>query len=125
MDHHFVLSVFHIVFVVPLLLFVGFHRADTPSWLYMTLLALGGIVFLYHGFRGVYRFLSNSHYTWVNMIHALLVGPLLLYIGWHQKDTPRQAYEMLLLLAFGALGYHMFSLVRLLRTFESPKGVTA
>jgi len=48
------------------------------------------------------------------VIHVLLIAPLLLYIGYHQKETPRQAYEMLLLLAFGALGYHLFSLVRML-----------
>jgi hypothetical protein len=121
MDHHFILSTFHVVFVVPLLLFVGFHRAETPSWLYMSLMALGAIILVYHGLRGAYRLLAHSHYAWVNLIHALLVGPLLLYVGWNQKETPRAAYEMILLLAFGALGYHMFSLVRMLRTFETPK----
>ena len=123
MDHHFILSLFHLLFVVPLLLFVGFQRADTPSWLYLSILALGLIILLYHGIRGVLRILSNSHYAWVNLIHVLLVAPLLLTIGWKGKDTPRSAYEMLLLLGFGAMGYHLFSLVRLLRTLESPKGI--
>ena len=121
MDHHVVLSLFHILFVVPLLLYVGFQRADTPSWLYLAILALGVILLLYHGTRGIMRVLSNSHYAWVNLMHALIIVPLLLTIGWKGKETPRAAYEMLLILAFGAMGYHMFSLVRLLRTFESPK----
>jgi hypothetical protein len=46
----------------------------------------------------------------VNLIHALWIGPLLLYIGAKKKETPRPAYELLLLTAFGALGYHMYEL---------------
>jgi hypothetical protein len=44
----------------------------------------------------------------------LTIGPLLMYIGFHQINTPRFAYELLLLLAFGMTGYHLFQLVRLL-----------
>ena len=113
-DTHFILSTFHIIFVVPLLLFIGFHRANTPSWLYMALFAIAMIVLLYHGVKAVMKFFSQSPSLWINVIHVLLIAPLLLYIGYHQKETPRQAYEMLLLLAFGALGYHLFSLVRML-----------
>jgi hypothetical protein len=54
-------------------------------------------------------------------MHVGLIAPLLLYIGYQQKDTPRQAYEMLLLLAFAAVGYHLFSLVRMLQVHEDLK----
>jgi hypothetical protein len=46
----------------------------------------------------------------VNLIHALWVGPLLLYIGIHKKETVRAAYELLLLTGFAALGYHLYEL---------------
>ena len=111
-DNHFMLSLFHILIVSPLLLFVGFQRADTPIWLYHTLLVLGAIILLYHGFRLSIRLHDNSGYAWVNMIHILFVEPLLLYIGYHKKETPRSAYEMIMMLGFAALGYHLFSLVR-------------
>lgn len=111
-DNHFMLSLFHILIVSPLLLFVGFQRADTPVWLYNTLLVLGVVIILYHGFRLTLRLRDNSGYAWVNMIHILFVAPLLLYIGYHKKETPRSGYEMIMMLGFAALGYHLFSLVR-------------
>lgn len=48
---------------------------------------------------------------WVNLVHVLYVAPLLIYIGYKEKDTPRYAYELLALLGFAALGYHIYSLV--------------
>lgn len=111
-DNHFMLSLFHIVVIAPLFLFIGFQRASTPVWLYHAVLLLGTMILLYHGYRLSIRLYDNSGYAWVNMIHILFVAPLLLYIGYHKKDTPRAAYEMLLILGFGAIGYHLFSLVR-------------
>ena len=118
MDSHVVLAVFHLIIIVPFLLFIGFKRADTPHWIYMALFAMGMIILLYHSFRLFTRLRSGSSNAWINAIHVLLVAPLLLYIGYHKKETPRSAYELLLLLAFSAGGYHTFSLVRLLDTHK-------
>ena len=49
--------------------------------------------------------------VWVNLIHMLYVAPLLIYIGYYEKDTPRYAYELLALVGFAALGYHTYQLV--------------
>jgi hypothetical protein len=73
-------------------------------------MTLGVIVILYQGFKTYMRLLKGSSYVWVNLIHVLWIGPLILYIGYKKKDTPRPAYEMLLLTAFGALGYHLYEL---------------
>jgi len=114
MDSHFVLSIFHLLLVVPLFLFVGFQRASCSQWIYMALFAIGAVVLVYHAYKLVIRVLSQSGYAWVNAIHVLLVAPLLLYIGYHKKNTPRFAYELLLMLGFAAGGYHLFSLVKAL-----------
>jgi hypothetical protein len=114
MDSHFVLALFHLIIIVPFLLFIGFKRADTPHWVYMSVFATGIIILLYHSFRLFTRLRANSSNAWINAIHVLLVAPLLIYIGYHKKETPRSAYELLLLLAFGAGGYHLFSLVKML-----------
>jgi hypothetical protein len=45
------------------------------------------------------------------LIHVLLVAPLLFWIGYYKKETTRQAYEMLLLLAFAAGGYNLYNLI--------------
>jgi hypothetical protein len=113
-DHHFILSMFHILFIVPFFLFVGFQRAATPSWVYSALMAVGAVILFYHGYKLFLRLRSGSGYAWVNAIHMAAVAPLLIYIGYHGKDTPRPAYEILLMLAFAAAGYHLFSLVKMM-----------
>jgi hypothetical protein len=111
-DPHILISLFHLLFVVPFFLFVGLQQAATPDAVYTSLLVLGVIITLYHGYKSYNRWMNSSPYLWVNLIHTVLVGPLLIYIGTKGKDTPRAYYEMLLLLAFGAGGYHLYSLVQ-------------
>jgi hypothetical protein len=116
LDAHMILSVFHLVLVVPLLLFVGFQRADTPRWVYTSLLSIGAVILLYHGARLVQRY-GRSPLAWVNALHVLVVGPLLCYLGWLGRDAPRWTYEVVLLLGFGAGGYHLFQLVKGLEAY--------
>jgi len=118
---HFWLAIFHLALVVPLFLYVGIVRAETPQWLYLALLAIGTVVLVYHSLKLVIRLKNRSGYAWVNAIHVLVVAPLLIYIGYHKKDTPRFAYELLLMLAFAAGGYHLFSIVRQLDAHPEPQ----
>ena len=113
-DKHMILSIFHIIFIVPLFLYIGVLRSTIPDWLYNVVLVFGIIVFAYHAMRLVTRLRYHSEYSWVNMLHILTVAPLLIYIGYYQRDTPRFAYELLLMLGFAAGGYHLFSAVRYL-----------
>lgn len=110
MDGHAGINLFHIFLVVPFFVWVGLWRASLPIPVYWVLLALGIILVLYHGYKAFSRLVKGSNYAWVNLVHALWVGPLLIYIGANKKDTPRPAYELLLLTAFGALGYHIYEL---------------
>ena len=119
LDNHFALSIVHVLFVVPLFLYVGYKLAETPGWLYTTLLTIGSVILLYHGFKLFLRLKSNSS-IWVNTMHILTVAPLLIYIGYHKKETPRFAYELMLLLGFAAGGYHLFSLVKQLEAHPEP-----
>lgn len=119
-DTHFWLSIMHLLFVVPLFLYVGFTRAETPRWLYLALLVIGLIVLVYHGFKLIVRLSTRSGYSWVNAIHVLLVAPLLIYIGYNKKETPRSSYELLLMAGFAAGGYHLFSLVKQLDAHPEP-----
>jgi hypothetical protein len=120
-DSHFWLSIIHLLFVVPLFLYIGFMRAETPRWLYMALFAIGLVILLYHGYKLIVRLNARSGYVWVNAIHVLTVAPLLLYIGYHKKDTPRSAYEIMLMLGFAAAGYHLFSLVKQMEAHPEPR----
>jgi hypothetical protein len=111
MDSHLLLSLFHIFAVVPLLLYVAINRADTAKPVYGFLLVLGTIVTLYHAYKGWNRYISGSTALWISVLHFLYVGPLLMYIGYKEKDTPRYVYEVLAIVAFGALGYHTYHLI--------------
>jgi hypothetical protein len=56
----------------------------------------------------------------VNLVHALVVAPLLLWVGYHGKRTGRPAYDMLLLIAFAAFGFHLYRLIVMSQTFVKP-----
>ena len=109
-----ILSLFHLFIALPLILYVALQRAATPNWLYSTLLIVGCFIILFHGYKFFIRYTTGSSYAWVNAIHFLLIGPLLLMIGKQGRETPRMYYELVLLVAFAGVGYHLFSLVRLM-----------
>ncbi len=110
MDARVILNLFHIFLVAPFLIWVGVSRSSLPDGVFIALLILGIIVTLYHSYKAFNRLMNNSAYAWVNILHALWIGPLLLYLGAKKKDAPRPAFELLLLTAFGALGYHLYEL---------------
>ena len=116
MDIHLLLAIFHIFFVVPLFLYVGIQRAATPEWTYTVLFGLGILLLVYQGSKGIIRVLAKSSGAWVNIFHVLIVAPLLIWIGYFGKKTERPAYELLLIAGFGALGYHLKSIISLTHT---------
>ena len=107
---HIILSLFHLLLVVPGLLYVGFMRAANPLWVYWFLGGLGIVLALYHGSKAIAKWFAGSPSFWVNAIHAFLLAPLFIYIAINRRETPRAAYEMILLFAFAALGYHIYNL---------------
>ena len=117
MDIHLLLAIFHITIVVPVFLYVGFQRAATPDWLYHVLFGLGIVLLVYHGSKAVIRIMAKSASAWINVFHAGLIAPLLIWIGYFGKKTDRPAYELLLMAGFAALGYHMKNLLVLTQTF--------
>ncbi len=117
MDAYFLVAIFHVAVIVPLLLWVGFNRAATPEWLYSVLFGTGILVLVYHSYKAVSRLIAASPVVWINLIHVLLVAPLLIWIGYYAKRTERPAYDMLLIAAFGAFGYHLYKLVVMSQTF--------
>ena len=119
MDSHIVLAVFHILFVAPLFLFVAFMRSATPQWIYWLLTGLGLMILVYHGYKLLTRLKAGSSYIWVNLIHVLFVAPLLIFVGSKQIDAPRYGYELMAMVGFAALGYHMYSLIREIQLMDS------
>lgn len=109
MNKEFFVHLFHILFVGSLFLYVGSQRKNIPKIMFPMLLGLGIIIILYHTFKAYIKSIKGLNY-WVNLIHILLVGPLLIYIGYHGEKTARLYFELLLMLGFAAIGYHGYYL---------------
>lgn len=101
---------FHIIMVGGLFMYVGIYRTNIPKTMYKVLLGLGIVIILYHTFK-LYNRIKQGKGFWVNLIHILLVGPLLIYIGYHGETTARLYFELLLMLGFASIGYHGYYLV--------------
>ena len=117
MDAFFLIVVLHVVVIVPFLLWVGFNRAATPEWAYNVLFGSGILLLVYHSYKALPRIMVGSMDAWKNLIHVLIAGPLFLWIGYNGKKTERPAYDMLLVAAFGAFGFHLYKLIVLSQTF--------
>jgi uncharacterized membrane protein len=116
MNTHLLLAIFHVVVVAPFFLYVGFQRAATPEWLYNFIFGLGLILGVYHGAKGILRLYAKSSSAWINLFHAALIAPLLIWIGYYGKKTERPAYELLIMAGFAALGYHLKSILLMTNT---------
>jgi hypothetical protein len=110
MDIHTIVHLFHIIIVGGLFLYVGIMRDRIPSWLFPVLFYLGIFIIVYHLYK-VYNYITLDKSFWVNLIHIFLVGPLLVYIGYGKESTSRKYFEMLLMLGFASIGYHLYYLV--------------
>ena len=104
------IHLFHILIVGTLFLYVGIQKSKIPQFMYYVLLTLGIIIIFYHSYK-TYIKVQQKKNPWVNLIHILIVGPLLIYIGLNKQKSPRWSYEILLLLAFAAIGYHGYYMI--------------
>ena len=109
MDSHTIIHLFNILIVGTLFLYVGINRENIYKPLFPVLLILGFIIIFYHLYK-VYNYFSNGKSYWVNLIHVFIVGPLLVYIGYYGANTSRKFFELLMMLGFAAIGYHLYYL---------------
>lgn len=111
MSSKLAVHLFHIFIVAPFFLYVAIMRGQILPWVFSILSGLGIIVLVYHGYKAVLKWNAQSPSLWINVIHALVVAPLMIFIGSRGYDTPRWAFEILALLSFSAFGYHIYAIV--------------
>lgn len=110
MDSSAFVHLFHIIIVGGLFLYVGIKRDSIYKPLFNILFFLGFIIIIYHLYK-IYGYLKLNKSIWVNLIHVFIVGPLLIYIGYNGEKTPRKFFEILLMLGFASIGYHLYYLI--------------
>ena len=111
MASHIPINLFHVLVVAPFFIYVAIMRGQLVPWIFQILIGLGLLVLVYHAYKTAVRWNASSTSVWINIIHVVLVAPLLLYIGANAYDTPRWAYELLAMEGFAAGGYHLYSMV--------------
>jgi hypothetical protein len=109
MDSHALVHLFHILIVGGLFLYVGINRDKIYKPLFNILLFLGFVIIFYHLYK-IYVYLNAGKSIYINLIHIFIVAPLLIYIGYTGVKTSRKYFEMLLMLGFAAIGYHLYYL---------------
>jgi hypothetical protein len=109
MNPEIFVHLFHILIVGTLFLYVGIKRDKIPVYMYPILLGLGIIIIFYHIYK-TYNYIKADKPYWVNLIHILLIGPILVYIGYNRENTKRKYFEILLMLGFASIGYHGYYL---------------
>jgi len=109
MNLHSLVHLFHVLIVGGLFLYVGINREKIHESLFPVLFYLGLIIVLYHLYK-IYGYLKAGKGIWVNLIHVIIVGPLLVYIGYNGIKTSRKFFELLLMLGFASIGYHLYYL---------------
>ena len=102
---------FHIIIVGGIFLYVGINREKISKIMFRTLFVLGIIIVLYHIYK-TYNYIKEGKGYWVNLIHILIVGPLLVYIGYNEEKTTRLYFELLMMLGFASIGYHGYYLFK-------------
>lgn len=120
---HIPISLFHILLVGPFFIYVAYVRGQLMPWIFNVLLGLGLVIFVYHASKAYLKYQAKSFGLWVNVIHMIAVAPLLVYIGIRGYDTPRWAFEVLAMLGFSAIGYHIYSILVELQDREKPKKI--
>jgi hypothetical protein len=101
----YIVHLAHILVFSSLLAYIGIKQDKMPKFMYPIILSTGALVVVYHIYKSLFK-----KDAWINYIHIFIVGPILMYIGLYEDETPRKVFEISLMLAFASLGYHAYYL---------------
>lgn len=104
MNAHAIVQLAHVLILGPLLIAIGLGKGPSPN----LVAALGVFIVLYHAYK-TYAKLTAGKSAWVNLLHVLVVGPVLIIEG---TVHPRWSREVILMFAAAAIGYHGYYLIK-------------
>ena len=102
------IGLFHIFFVGPLLIYVGLQK-NLSHIFYQFLFFLGIGVILLHLFKAIKKL---PRFAYFNYMHALLFGPLLLFIGYYERSAPSFIYNIFTFLGVLVIIYHGIKMLK-------------
>ena len=102
------ISLFHIFIVGPLLIYVGIQQKLSHIF-YQVLYYLGIGIILLHLFKSIKKL---PRIAYINYLHVLLFGPLLVYVGYKERESPLFIYEIIEFLGVLAIFYHGVKIIK-------------
>lgn len=102
MDYWKLVNYSHLLVLAPLFVYLGYRDGKVVTWMYPLILALGIGVVVYHVYLAVKNYRENNSTYIVNLFHALLIGPLLIYVGHQQNKTTYPMPTLMYILGIGA-----------------------
>ena len=105
-------SIIHVFIIVPFLLYCVSKGNNMSLYLKYALLIFGVYVILFHGYKILTNSFTFSIIRIINWIHLVIIGPLLIYIGYTAPNAGAKYYDSLAIIAYGALIYHGYYLVK-------------
>jgi len=102
------IGLFHILFLGPLLIYVGLQR-NLSHIFYQGLFFLGIGVILLHLFKALKKL---PKFAYFNYIHALLFGPLLVFIGYYERSSPLFIYNIMTFLGVLVIFYNGIKILK-------------
>ena len=108
-----IVNALHVFVLAPLFVYVGLKAEKTPDIIFMVFLIVGIVVALYHSYRifVTYQSVGLVPYIYINLVHILLVAPLLVYVGMKKVKTEKIIYKALIVFAVTMVlsnGYRLF-----------------
>jgi hypothetical protein len=99
----------HVFIIVPLLLWIYSRRGGLPENFCKVCLLIVAFAAGYHLYMLKNLTEKTMWKNWIYLLHILLVFPILAWVLYQCNKASRKWYEMILLLAFSALGYHVYN----------------
>ena len=106
------ISIIHVFLIVPFLLYCVSKGNSMSLYLKYALQIFGAFIILFHGYRILTNLFTFSVIRIINWIHLVIIGPLLIYIGYTAPNTGARYYDSLAIIAYAALIYHGYYLVK-------------
>ena len=105
-------SIIHVFIIVPFLLYCVSKGNSMSLYIKYALQLFGAYVILFHGYKILTNPFTFSVIRIINWFHLLIIGPLLLYIGYTVPNTGAKYYDYLAIIAYAALIYHGYYLAK-------------
>mgnify|MGYP001414075548 CR=1 FL=1 len=101
----------HILVFAPLFIYLGHHNTWNNKYLSNILMGLGLVIILYHSYLLAVKYQNIEYISLVNLFHILVIGPILLFIGYkNQIDYPLN--QIFLILGYGSLVNFLLMLLK-------------